>query len=102
MAVVNARTRFAALANPAPASPWRPDAEGEEYRERGHRSGICARDRPRFAGPAHQPRALVARLQRARARRGDERQSPAPGAAALSFDLLLEPRRVLHGARGRP
>src|SRR5688500_2313375 len=24
MAVVNARTRFAALANPAPASPWRP------------------------------------------------------------------------------
>ena len=52
-------------------------------------------------GPLHQPRAVLARLQRARARRGRQSAPSAAGAAALPVDLGEQPRRILHGARRR-
>ena len=57
--------------------------------------------RPRAALALLQPGALLAGLQRPRApaRRGPER--PAARAAEVRRDLLEQPRRVLHGARGR-
>ena len=48
-----------------------------------------------------QPRAVVARLQRARAAARRGRRPAAAGAREVLRDLQLEPRRVLHGARRR-
>ena len=50
----------------------------------------------------HQPRAELARFQRARARRGARPVQPAARPAAVSGDLRIEPRRVLRGPRRRP
>ena len=61
------------------------------------------RARPRRQpGPLHQPRTVLAALQPACAGGGGEHQSPAPRAGALPVDLGQQPRRILHGARGRP
>ena len=43
----------------------------------------------------------MARVERACARDGRRRTRPAARAAALHSHLLVQPRRVLHGARGR-
>ncbi len=59
--------------------------------------------RPIDAGNAvHQPRALLARLQRARARARGRSGGAAARAGQVLRDLLVEPRRVLHGPRRRP
>ncbi len=50
----------------------------------------------------HQSRAVLARLQRAGPRRGQQRPLPAAGTAALPVDLGQQSRRVLHGPRFRP
>ena len=69
-----------------------------------HAEVVAPAGRPRRerADAAPQPRALVARLQRprARARRGPD--GAAARAGQVLLDLLVEPRRVLHGARRRP
>ena len=49
----------------------------------------------------HQPRAVVAGLQRPRPPRGPRRAQPAPGAGEVPGDLRLQPRRVLPGPRLR-
>ena len=56
----------------------------------------------RAAGAFHQPRAVVAALQPAGARGGEQPQPSAARAAALPVDLGQQPRRILHGARRRP
>ena len=48
-----------------------------------------------------QPRTVVARLQRARRRGGGRQVEPADRAGEVRGDCRVEPRRVLHGARGR-
>src|SRR3972149_1546612 len=65
--------------------------------------------RPRGARPApppcravHQPRALLARLQRPRPVPGDRPPQSAPRAHALPGHLRAQPRRVLPGPRGGP
>ena len=68
-----------------------------------HRERTCLEpveiDRP----PAvHQPRAVLAGVQRARARRGARRRAAAVRAAQVPRHRLVEPRRVLHGPRRRP
>ena len=60
----------------------------------------AARRRTRAVAPLR-PRALVARVGRARARARRRRAHAAARAAALLGHLLVQPRRVLHGARGR-
>ena len=62
-------------------------------------SGARERGRPARAEARalHQSRAVLARLQRAGARRGQQRPLPAAGAAALPVDLGQQSRRVLHG-----
>ena len=52
--------------------------------------------------PVHQPRAELARLQRAGARGGARPLQPAARPAPVPGDLRLEPRRVLRGPGGRP
>ena len=61
-------------------------------------------DRNRLEGSraAAEPRALVARLQRARARARRRRLGARARAREVLLDLLLESGRVLHGARRRP
>ena len=56
----------------------------------------------RQSTPLLQPRALLAGLQRARAGGGQQPAPSAAGAAALPVDLGQQPRRILHGPRGRP
>ena len=51
-------------------------------------------------GSLLQPRAVLAGVQRARARRGAGRVESAARARAVRDDRRVEPRRVLHGARG--
>ena len=58
--------------------------------------------RARRGHALHQSRALLARLQRARARPRRRRVGAAARADQVLLDLLVEPRRVLHGARRRP
>ena len=48
-----------------------------------------------------QPRAVLARVQPPRARGGPGPERPAPRAREVPRHLQLEPRRVLHGPRGR-
>ena len=52
--------------------------------------------------PVHQPRAVVARIQRARAARGARRAQPAARAGQVPGHLRRQPRRVLPGPRRRP
>ena len=59
-------------------------------------------DRAKGRGAAAEPRALVARLQRACARARGRRRPAAARARQVLLDLRVEPRRVLHGARRRP
>ena len=60
------------------------------------------RRRSAGAGPVLQPRAVLAAVQPARAGGGAKQEPSAARAAAVSLDLRLEPRRILHGARRRP
>src|SRR5262249_46472937 len=64
--------------------------------EDGRRTDVAARR------AAPQPGAFVARLQRASPRAGRGPVGSAPRALPALPVLLLEPRRVLHGARRRP
>ena len=67
--------------------------------------GDVARDRagrPRRLPPVLQPRAVVAGLQRPRARARRADRHAAAGAREVRRDLHLEPRRVLHDPRRRP
>ena len=52
-------------------------------------------------GPLHQPRAELARVQRARARRGTRPVESPARTAPVPGHLRLEPRRVLRGPRRR-
>ena len=69
-----------------------PSASGE------HGASRPGRQRPL---PVHQPRALVARLQRPRAAARRGRARAAARAGQVLRDLHDQPRRVLHGARRR-
>ena len=62
----------------------------------------AGRRRPLPAGPLRRSRALLAGLQRARARARRGRGPATAGAGQVPGDLRLQPRRVLHGPRGRP
>ena len=62
---------------------------------RADRAARCARR----SLAVHQPRTLVAGVQRPRARRGARRAQPAARAAEIRRDLRHEPRRVLHDSR---
>ena len=79
------RLAGAGLGHPA-ASPSAPSCPGRDARHPGERA-------------LPEPRALVARVQRAGARRGRRRERPAARAAEVSRDRLQQPRRVLHGPR---
>ena len=57
---------------------------------------------PDGPGALLQPRAVLAAVQSARAGGGAEQPPPLARARALPVDLGLQPRRVLHGAGGRP
>ena len=72
-----------------------------KVREKPAPGGAAARATAGGAGSVLQPGALLAAVQPARAGGGAERAPPAARAPALSVDLGLQPRRVLHGARGR-
>ncbi len=54
-----------------------------------------------LARALHQPRVELAGVQCPRAGRGRGPDQPAVGAGEVPVDLQLEPRRVLHGPRGR-
>ena len=56
----------------------------------------------RHSPPVHQPRAVAARIQPARAGAGEGRSAAAAGAAALPVHLLQQPRRILRDPRRRP
>ena len=58
--------------------------------------------RARRGNALHQPRALVARLQRSRPRSRIGRDGAIARADQVLLVLLVEPRRVLHGPRRRP
>jgi hypothetical protein len=64
-------------------------------------TGTATRDQPPAADRAlHQPRAFLARVQRARAARGARRARAAARAAEVPLDLQHQPGRVLHGPGG--
>ena len=79
--------------------PMRPPQGGDAARRR---AGSDPGHSGRLAGALHQSRTVLARLQPPRSGGGAEHAPPAARAAALSVDLGVEPRRVLHGARRRP
>uniref|UniRef100_A0A0N5A0L7 LigA n=1 Tax=Parastrongyloides trichosuri TaxID=131310 RepID=A0A0N5A0L7_PARTI len=81
------------------------------HRRRHHRRGSPLLARPAagavrgadgLARAVHQPRAVVAGLQRPRAGGGREPAPPAAGATAVPVDLGQQPGRVLHDPRGGP
>jgi hypothetical protein len=51
--------------------------------------------RSRQSGRFHQPRGIVAEIQRARAGRGSGHAQPAPGTGEVPGDLGQQPRRIL-------
>ena len=93
--------------NPAPPAA----AHRRDHRDRARLPGRRRARRPAGADrhsplrparrPLPQPRAVVARLQRPRARAGRGPQPAAAGARQVPGDLREQPRRVLHGPRRR-
>ena len=101
------------LSSPAsrPAgAPAEPDGRRRSRSPRPRPVRVDGRTRPRRpvvrpdSRPATypQPRAVLARLQRARPARGARSAQPAPGAGQVPGHLRRQPRRVLPGAHRRP
>ncbi len=67
-----------------------------------HNAAMATRVRTESAETPAQPRALAPRVPRPRARARDGRVAPAARAREVLLDLLLQPRRVLPGARRGP